>query len=118
MGDQRHKSPYRQGPRREMTAEWKEAVKARLAELGRTRVWLSETIGAKSQSSITQMLGDEQHASVWVDSVCHALDIPPPAVGLDALEQEALEIIKGLDPGRKRRSDPRPPPLPSSVTRS
>ena len=98
MGDARHKAPYQRGPRREMTGPWKASVVARLAELGQTRVWLAEQIGAKSGASITQMLGDEQQASVWVDSVCRALNIPPPAVGVDGLEREALEILKSLSP--------------------
>lgn len=97
MGDSRHKAPYTRGPRREMTPEWKAIVISRLEELRQTRAWLADQIGAKSAASITQMLGDEQHASVWVDSVCRVLGIAPPALGVDGLEREAIAILKGLN---------------------
>lgn len=99
MGDARHKRPYMRGPRREMTEAWKRDVVAKLREIKMTRAALAAAVGAKSAASITQMLGRTQHSSVWVDKVCRVLQIDPPSIGVaEGFEDEALRILRSLDP--------------------
>jgi hypothetical protein len=75
-----------------MTPEWKRSVDARLKALGKTRVWLAQQLGT-GKSTVTQMLGPRQTASVHVDATCDVMSIPPPVLGVAVgIEEEAVAI--------------------------
>jgi hypothetical protein len=79
-----------------MTEQWKRSVDARLREIGKTRAWLAEQVGAR-KSAITTMLGSKQRVSGLVDTVCRVLEIEPPTIGVPAgLVEEAIDLLRAL----------------------
>lgn len=95
MGDQRHKRAYVTGPRRQMTPEWKDAVRARLVELDKTAEWLAKQLDT-GKSTVSQMLSKSREASVYVDAVCSILGIPPPLEQVDPLVKALNDELMAL----------------------
>jgi bisphosphoglycerate-dependent phosphoglycerate mutase len=96
------KKPYPTGRKQEMTATWKDRVRARLDELGHDHRWLEERIGA-GRGQVTKMLAEKQQTSKMVDAVCRVLDLPPPSIASnDADEQELVRRFREMDNEGKR----------------
>lgn len=83
MKDARHKRPYPEGDRKEMTPEWKQLVLDKLAEnklAGITpgnKSELAKKIGA-DKSNFTAFFREETTSSKLVVPICAALGIEPP----------------------------------------
>lgn len=85
-----------------MTEAWKRSVDRRLLELGKTRLWLAEQLKT-GKSTVTQMLGERQTASVHVDATSELLKIEPPFGIPDPLVEEAVGILRVLtDEGKQK----------------
>ncbi len=92
MGDPRHKRPYPEGDRTEMTPEWKQLVKDtlaanKLAGAGiQDQAELADAIGV-TKSAITKMF--KAHASKLVRPISVALCIPMPSEAAEGASEWA-----------------------------
>ena len=99
MGDERHKSPYKRGPRREMTAAWRASVHARLKELGRSQEWLREAVGAPSASAITQMRSNRRRSRSSRASTQRSATKRSASFDASAVDDDELRaLIRAADP--------------------
>lgn len=80
---------YPRGPKKQLTPEWKAAVRARLSELGQDHRWLERQIKA-GRGMVTRMLSDEQNTSALVDRVCEVLNVPKPMSEVESPEELVL----------------------------
>jgi hypothetical protein len=71
------KGPYTRGRKMQMTAEWKEQVRAALAEQRWSHQRLEDHLKA-GRGQISRMLKPDQNTSVWVAKVSEALRLPMP----------------------------------------
>jgi len=90
------RKPYPEGRKREMSPEWKQAVRDRLTLLGRTQTWLAEQVGV-DKSTITLMLKPDQVSSSAVDDVSKVLEIPLPMTEIDEIDSETLDDLRQLE---------------------
>jgi hypothetical protein len=113
VNDQRHKREYPEGPRRELTDEWRDRVKRKLAENAAkippieptNAAELARALGA-DKAGIGRMLlpssnPKAQQTSAWVDAVCDILGIPSPTVAITPDDEEAFSLIAQLGPREK-----------------
>ncbi len=91
---------YPKERKRQLSDEWKQRVRDRLAQLGHDHRWLEAEIGA-SRGMVTKMLAPRQNTSSLVDKVCVALSLEPPVT--DATPEE-LRLVQGF---RKMTADQR-----------
>ena len=94
--DPPHRRKYVGGQLQQITPEWREAVVARLAELGRSRTWLAGQVGA-DKSAITVLLRPSTTVSRLVGPVSHALSVAPPLIGADLDQSDIVELVGRLD---------------------
>jgi hypothetical protein len=106
MGDSRHKRKYPEGKREQMTTQWKQRVRDRLAENKRNDVYprdqveLAEAVKAADKSAITKML--QADASKLVPAVCQVLQIPMPMQ--ERREPDELDLVlEGKDAEQRAR---------------
>lgn len=101
MGDQRHKRQYPEGPTYQMTPEWKDAVRAKLAELGKSQAWLaaqvSALVGGCDRSGISVMLHPRTAGSKFVRAVSDVLLIPMPVIGITPEDADLVTLVSQLD---------------------
>ena len=67
---------YPEGPKRQMTTAWKSLVRAKLAELNQSEMWLEQRLG-RGKGTISRML-NEGNTSSLVEPICEILGIPEP----------------------------------------
>lgn len=91
---------YPKERKRQLSDEWKQRVRDRLAQLGHDHRWLESEIGS-SRGMVTKMLAPRQNTSSLVDKVCAALSLEPPVT--DATPEE-LRLVEGF---RKMSADQR-----------
>ena len=102
------RKPYPLGPKKQVTPEWKERVRARLTELGHDHRWLeAQLIGrdgaGASRGMVTKLLSGRQHTSALVDLICEVLGLSPPmAVVNDPDEFALLDGYRRLGPDQRR----------------
>lgn len=90
-----HRRKYVGGQLQQLTPEWREAVVARLAELGRSRTWLAAQVGA-DKSAITVLLRPSTTVSRLVGPVSRALEIAPPLIGADIDHSDIVDLVGQL----------------------
>ena len=91
---------YPSEKKRQLTAEWKKRVRARLAELDKDHRWLEGRIGA-SRGMVTKMLAASQNTSSLVDRVCAALDLTPPLETRGDDEEILVTAYRSLEPDQR-----------------
>ncbi len=108
VSDSKRKKPYREGPRREMTAAWKQSVRDALAankvakKFPINQSQLSRALGLlrgtepPDRTAITHMFAGR--SSGLVDDICQVLGIPPPMVphAEPDSEPEVVEMVRRL----------------------
>ena len=103
MADPRHKRKYPDGPRQQMTEDWKVRVKSRLAENKATNAFpvdqseLATAIGVH-KTAITKMF--QAQSSALVEDVCRVLSIDPPLVAA-APDEPVIALVRGLSDEQK-----------------
>lgn len=102
------RKPYPKGPKKQVTAEWKERVRARLVELGHDHRWLEAHIKGPqgrpvSRGMVTKLLGSTQSTSALVDAICDVLGLMPPMAEVsDPDEFTLLEGYRRMSIQQKR----------------
>ena len=107
MGDARHPRPYPEGPRRQMTPEWKQLVRDTLADNKKAeprrvpfdQAGLARAIGVH-KTAITKMFAAD--ASALVDLICSVLGIPQPMRPANP-DDELDATIDALDPDERAK---------------
>ena len=77
------------GPKRQMSDEWKERVRAKFARGPDTHRSVEKKIGAGS-GTISRMLAPSQRTSEYVDAVSAALEIGLPITETRSADEEAM----------------------------
>lgn len=99
---------YPTGGKKQVTAEFKERIRAELTALGKDHRWLeSQLVGQDgnqaSRGSVSKLLGPKQSMSVWVDQICEVLDLAPPVAEVsDPEEHRLLEAYRRLPASQRK----------------
>lgn len=102
MGGAGIRKQYPKGPKKQLTTEWKGAVRRRLSTMGHDHRWLEAELGV-GRGMVTRMLSAGQNTSALVDQVCALLEIPPPMAVVGTPEEvRMVEGYRKMTPAQQR----------------
>jgi hypothetical protein len=98
------RSAYPEGPKLQMTAEWKKLVRDEMERRNVGPKWVADRLGLKTHAGVSKMIDPKrnQQTSALVMPICALFNLPLPLEpSLSAEDSALLDRIRRLPPGLK-----------------